>query len=243
MAPIDLTHIEDHFVNGGGQFIRSAFDIQQRLRQIQALVFDWDGVFNDGGKGFQAQSNFTEVDTLGIHLLRYGLYRATGQLPAIAIISGQENPSALYLAQRDHYTAVYSRSRDKAKALRHFCDQQGITPGQTAYFYDDLLDLSVAQEVGLRFAVGRLANPLLLDYVEQHRLADYISACQGQEHAVREFCELLLGILGLYDMVLESRLQADEKHQEYTRLRDAVKTTFYRDQAGQLSAYQPEILS
>lgn len=240
---MDLTHLEDHFVNGGGQFIRSAFDIQQRLRQVHALVFDWDGVFNDGSKGFKSQSNFTEVDTLGIHLLRYGLYRATGHLPAIAIISGQENPSALYLAQRDHYTAVYSRSRDKVKALRHLCDKTGLTPGQTAYFYDDLLDLSVAQEVGLRFAVGRLANPLLLDYIEHHHLADYISACQGQEHAVREFCELLLGILGEYDTVLESRLAADEKHQEYARLRNEVSTTFYRDQGGHLNAYQPEILS
>lgn len=240
---MDLTHLEDHFVNGGGQFIRSAFDIQQRLRQVHALVFDWDGVFNDGGKGRLAQSNFTEIDTLGVHLLRYGLYRATGHLPAIAIISGQENPSALHLAQRDHYTAVYSHSRDKAKALRHFCDQQNITPGQTAYFFDDLLDLPAAREAGLRFAVGRLANPLLLDYIEHHHLADYISACQGQEHAVREFCELLLGILGEYDTVLESRLAADEKHREYAQLRNGVATSFYKDQEGSLSAYHPDILS
>ena len=39
--------------------------LARQLHGIRALVFDWDGVFNDGWKDAQGGSPFSEVDSMG----------------------------------------------------------------------------------------------------------------------------------------------------------------------------------
>lgn len=231
---MDLTHLEDHFVNAGGQFTRSADLLHDRMNKVRALIFDWDGVFNDGTRYSQQGSGFSEVDSAGLHLLRYGMFLKTGDLPLVAIISGKDHQTAREWGQREQIDAAYFGVKDKEKAMLHFCNQQGITPGQCAYYFDDVLDLPVASRVGLRFAVGRLANPLLLDYIEDHHLADYISACQGHEHAVREMTELSLGLVGQYEESLKGRLEQGDSYERFLTKKEKRETCFYNYTFGEI---------
>jgi 3-deoxy-D-manno-octulosonate 8-phosphate phosphatase (KDO 8-P phosphatase) len=217
---MDLADLEAHFVDIGGQFLKSSFTIQGQLENIKALVFDWDGVFNDGSKGANANSNFSDVDSLGVAMLRYAYFRATGRHLKVAVITGEANPSAQAWAKRDKIDALYSNCKNKEQALEHFCQEIKISPKEVACFYDDLLDLPMAAKAGLRFAVGRLANPIFLKFVEENHLADYISASQGNEHAVREFSELIIALLGQQEATFKSRMAFDNSYRQFSEQRN-----------------------
>mgnify|MGYP000046764992 FL=1 len=71
--------------------------------QIKALILDWDGVWTNGRKRPDGQSDFSEHDTMGLNLLRFAHYAATGELLRVAIVTGERNPTAEFIVQREHY--------------------------------------------------------------------------------------------------------------------------------------------
>ncbi len=219
--------IEDTFTEIGGQFISSAFDMAKKLEEVKAFVYDWDGVFNAGKKYENQQSTFSEVDAAGLNMLRFGHYLSQGSLPKTAIITGTANPTAHYFSKRDHLDAVYVHAADKEKALYHFCDAQGITPKEVCLIFDDVDDLVLAGEARLRLAVGRLANPVFLHYVTSKGLCDYVSACQGNEHVVREFSELLLSLMGKETETLEKESRRSAEYKAFTKEKQEVSPVFY----------------
>lgn len=207
------------FESGGGRFVRPAADLAAKLGNCRGIVFDWDGVFNPGRKGASTQSDFTEVDSMGTNMLRYGLWRAAGSLPFTAIISGENNETAARFAEREHFHAVYTGIRDKREVIAKIADDQGIEAQQLICVFDDINDLGMANMCGLRFMVCRDASPLLARYAAERGLCDYLA---GSAYAVREVCELLLGLLGSFDDVVSSRVAVDEDYQRYFEARQAI---------------------
>jgi 3-deoxy-D-manno-octulosonate 8-phosphate phosphatase (KDO 8-P phosphatase) len=55
-------------------------------------------------------------------------------------------------------------------------------------------------------------------------LCDYITAHPPERNAVREVCELLLGLLGSFDAVVASRVAWDDDYARYFAARQAVAT-------------------
>lgn len=230
-----LTELEDNFVDIGGKFHTSAFDLREKkLPKIKAFVFDWDGVFNDGFKGMENSSNFSEVDSLGVSMLRFGFFLAQKIQAKTALITGESNPVCIKWAKRENIDAVYTQSKEKDKALLHFCEAQGIEPENVAFFFDDILDVPVARLAGMKMAVGRPGNPVFLEYLEKHELADYISGCTGNEHAVREFCELLLSLMDKQFDVIEHRSRYDEFYLDYLNSRSKVETRLFEYEDGEI---------
>ncbi len=45
----------------------------------------------------------------------------------------------------------------------HLCEQHKISPADVLFVFDDVLDFSVAKLAGVRFMIGRPANPLLMN--------------------------------------------------------------------------------
>lgn len=202
--------IEDNFTEIGGQFISSAFMLSKALKDVKAFVFDWDGVFNDGRTSEQEVNSFSEVDVNGLNHLRFGQWLCTGNKVGLAIISENDSPSAHYFAKHEHFDALYAKTSDKKKALLHFCDVNGFTPKEVCYIYDDVQDVNAAKECGIKIAIGRLCNPVFLNYIIENNLADYLTACQGSEHAVRELSELLLCIMDKENEVFEKFSLSDD---------------------------------
>lgn len=226
---MDYAQLEDHFVNAGGEFITSSMQLSERMQAVRAYLYDWDGVFNNGCESAPGQgSGYSAVSAAGVFLLRLGHYLRHGEVPRMAIITGEVNPQAQAFAERLGFDAAYVHTRQKAEALEHFREAQQLEASQLVYVFDDVLDVPVARQVGLRLAVGRLCNPLYMDYLLRHQLVDYISACEGQEHAVREFSELLLALLEVYDEAVEERLSLGERYQAYLRDSAARTTSLYR---------------
>lgn len=191
-------------------------------------MFDWDGVFNDGVKAGSGSSSFSEVDSMGANLLRFGFWlHHNGQLPVVAIITGVINELADALVGREHFHACYSQAKHKVDVLKHLLDQHGLQPHEVAFFFDDALDLSVAEVAGVRVMVRRRANPLLTDYVVRHGLVDYLTGCESGQWAVREGCEMMLGLLGQFDTVMNERLRYKPVYDQYYGQRQAVEPTYW----------------
>ena len=224
---MELIELEDHFNTAGGQFISSAYTMQQKLQNIKAFIFDWDGVFNDGFKHSTAGSGFSEVDSAGLRLLRFAFYQANQINATLAIITGAENPTAKWLLEKQNGNALYQKALNKNVALEHFCNKHGLKAKEIAFVYDDVIDLPIAKQCGLSFCMGRLANPLFLRYVEEHELADYITASQGNEHGVREVCELLVGLYGNYDACLEGLLERSDSYRQHKEDLLSFKTEIF----------------
>jgi 3-deoxy-D-manno-octulosonate 8-phosphate phosphatase (KDO 8-P phosphatase) len=216
--------IEEHFSKLGASFVLSPAELGKRLRGVRGLVFDWDGVFNSGDKGESTTSTFAEADSMGTNLWRYALWRVHGELPVTAIVTGATNPTARQFAARERFSAIYFGVLDKGQALRAFCSEHGIEPGEVACVFDDVNDLPMAALCGVRFLVRRAASPLLLAHAIEHGLCDYVTGLTSGRNAVREVAELALGMMGEFDAVVASRVAFDDDYARYFSARQAVST-------------------
>jgi len=221
------TGFERHFSELGALFLTDASELSVRLRTVKAFVFDWDGVFNAGVKSDGAGSGFSEADSMGTNLLRYALWRRDSRLARMAVITGEENRSARAFALREHFDAVYWGVKDKTRALAHFCAACALTPGEVVCLIDDVNDLGLAANCAIRVLVRRRAGVLLQDYVARRGLCDYITAMTPDRCAVREVAELVLGLLGCFDAVVESRTAFDADYRRYFAERQAVSTELH----------------
>jgi len=223
-----------------GQFLVSPAALQAKLFKIKAYVSDWDGVFNNGAKDEHGSSPFSEVDSMGTNMLRFNHYLRTNTAPLTAIITGEKNKAAFALPKREHFNAVYYSIRHKADALKHFCDTHNLQPYEVAYFFDDIPDLSVAEKVGVRVMIGRPANPLLINFVKEHQLADYITHNDGNNMAVREISELLTGIAGFYSEMIKERMHFTAEYEQFLTLRNQPITQYYTTIDSQITLQEPQ---
>lgn len=218
--------LERRFSKLGGTFVTPVDELAKRVRAARGLVSDWDGVFNPGSKGEGAESTYSEPDSMGTNLLRYGLWRAHGVLPIAALITGAENPSARAFALREHFHAIYYGARNKTLAIESLCRAHGISSEHLICLFDDVNDLGMAFACGVRIFVQRTASPLLRDYVVRQGFCDYVTGHSPERYAVREACELLLGLLGSFDAVVASRVGWDRDYAAYFAARQAQPTEF-----------------
>lgn len=213
--------------NSGPEFLVPQYKISDKLQSVRAFVFDWDGVFNDGVKQANGSSSFNEIDSMGTNLLRFSHFLRHKKVPFTAIISGEKNETAFFFSKRECFHGCYSKFKDKKSALQHFCEVNGIRPGEVCFFFDDVLDLSVAALAGLRIFIPRKASVHLTQYVKQNHLADYITGTPSGGYAVREACEMLMAANGIYDQVITSRMNYDDIYTQYIGARNNTTTQFF----------------
>lgn len=230
-----LDELESVFSQSGGLFLKPVSDLAHRIQNIKAFVFDWDGVFNNGSKSGAEGSTFSEVDSMGTNLLRFAYFLAHNeQLPYMALISGERNDPALFFTKRECWNACYFKTGNKLLALDHLCKHQGLTPLEIAYFFDDVLDLPIAKVCGLRVMINSQANLVFKSYVQQHQLADYITAHSGAMHAVRESTELCMGLMQQFQHVVEHRIAFSDTYKRFLAQRTQVKTQEYTQMDSQI---------
>jgi 3-deoxy-D-manno-octulosonate 8-phosphate phosphatase (KDO 8-P phosphatase) len=229
-------HIIQSYEQLGGVFITPPSVLVQKLSKIKALVFDWDGVFNDGRKTQSSGSGFSEVDSMGINMLRFSLWlkNTHGARIKTIVITGEHNPTAFSFAKREGFDAVYYQMKDKTKALAHFCSTYAITADEAAFFFDDILDLSLAQQVGLRFQLKRASGIAFNEWLASKSLADYASAGDGGSFGLREVCELCMSLNGSFDEVVAKRMLFEGDYTRFITQRNEVNTAFYTLQNGEM---------
>lgn len=227
------------FSEKGGKFFVSEETILQKVKNIKAFVFDWDGVFNDARKNENGSSDFNEADSMGTNLLRYSYYLEHGKLPSTAIISGEKNSASFYFVNREHFNQCFYKIPDKLLALNKFCELNHLHPSEVCYVFDDVLDLSIAQVCGFRILIRRNASVLFEKHVIQKHLADYLTFSESGNFAVREACELLMGLFGNFNLCLEERTRYSENYKKYITERNAVIPVYFTREGETLIEKKP----
>lgn len=226
--------ITEKYTTIGGKFLTSEDLLQQKLKEIKAFVFDWDGVFNSGEKSGGGSSNFNEVDSMGTNLLRFNHYLNKKQLPITAIISGEKNESAFWFCKREHFNYSFFKFANKLHAINYICKENNIQPQQIAYFFDDVLDLSIARICGIRIFIPRKNNPSFNHFVFENQLADYVTAGISGEFAIRESCEMLMELSSSYNLTIQHRMDFTEDYTQYLNKRNSTETSFFTFANGEI---------
>jgi 3-deoxy-D-manno-octulosonate 8-phosphate phosphatase (KDO 8-P phosphatase) len=228
--------IQNIFEHTGGAFYSSPVVLSEKLRKVKALIFDWDGVWHDGKKNGQGTSSFSEVDSMGLNMLRFGYYLLNKSIPTTLIITGEQNITAIDFARREHLDGVFFKAKDKLKTFQFIKQKYGIDEEEVLFVFDDILDLAMAKICGVAFLINRTGSPLLHKVVEENNWCDYKSAASGNNHAVREVCELTLGLLGNFKAVIENRMNYSQTYAHYWRKRNHLETEFYTSATGETHA-------
>ncbi len=219
-----MKNLEVVFKSVGGQFITPIEIIKSKLTDIQAFIFDWDGVFNDGAKYNAESSTFAESDSMGTNMLRFSYWLENQEHPVTAILTGANNHLATYLAKRENFNYLFLKCNTKRTAIDIICKEFDLKYHEIAFVFDDILDLDVAEICGLRLMVKRQASPLFEEYVLNNSICDYISGSSGKDGAVREICELLMGLNGNYDTVIDKRKDFNGDYETYLNERYVIET-------------------
>jgi 3-deoxy-D-manno-octulosonate 8-phosphate phosphatase (KDO 8-P phosphatase) len=171
-------------------------DLSEKAARIRLLIFDVDGVLTDGslfvGDDGQEYKAFNSRDGHGIKmLLKYGV--------EVAIITGRTSRVVEHRMANLGITHVYQGKLDKLPAYEELRTRLGISPEETAYVGDDVVDLPVMRRVGLAIAVQD-AHPL----VRQH--SHWQTPSTGGRGAARDVCEMLMEAKGVLADELERYL-------------------------------------
>jgi len=150
--------------------------------KIQLLILDVDGVLTDGG--IIVHSDGTESKRFSVldgHRIK--LWQRSGGLTAI--ISGRETAATTIRAEQLGITHVMQGCLEKLPAFEQLLEKVDLTPKQTAYVGDDLMDIPLVRRVGFGAAVANASDEL-------KKYADFITQRTGGDGAVAEVIEHLL---------------------------------------------------
>jgi 3-deoxy-D-manno-octulosonate 8-phosphate phosphatase (KDO 8-P phosphatase) len=167
--------------------------VLERLKQVQMLLLDVDGVltageiiYGDSGEQFKV---FNVKDGLGIRMLKAADIR-------VGIVTGRGGSALRHRCANLGIDLVFEGVRDKAQSLAQAAEQTGIAAEATAFIGDDLLDLSIMKRVGLAVAVAD-AHAMV------RAIAHLTTQAPGGRGAVREVCEAILKAQGRWDAILK----------------------------------------
>ncbi len=172
-------------------------DIAARARRIKLIAFDVDGVMTDGslflGDDGQEYKAFHSLDGHGLKMLR----RSGVEL---AIITGRTSQVVVRRAANLGIPHLYQGIEDKLEAWLELLAELGVTPEESAFMGDDVVDLPVLRRCGLALSV-----PAAPSLVKQH--VHYITELGAGRGAVREACELIMRAQGTLDEQLAPYLK------------------------------------
>lgn len=218
------------FATLGTRFMRPPDVLQRNLGQIRALLFDWDGVFNDGWRDTQGGSPFSEVGSMGVNLLRFALWQREKHRIPCGVITGQQNVQAENFTTRENFSDLFMGFKNKSGAFDEFLRTHKLEARQVAFFFDDILDLPIARRCGFRVMIRRRNSPLFENHVVAKGDTDLLTHFSGGENGLREACELLVGLTGRAEDIIEHRVRFSDLYQEYLADRGKVELRISRNE-------------
>ena len=166
--------------------------IEERAARIKALILDVDGVLTDGriamnDRGEETKS-FDAKDGQGLKML-------ISSGVEVILITGRRSGAVVHRSKDLGIEAVHQGVMDKRTLLRGLIIDKGLNRQEVCCMGDDIPDLAMFDEVGLRLAVADAVG-------EVREKADLIITKRGGRGAVREACEWLLKCRGEWDAAL-----------------------------------------
>jgi 3-deoxy-D-manno-octulosonate 8-phosphate phosphatase (KDO 8-P phosphatase) len=170
----------------------------ERARKTRLLMMDVDGVLTDGRILQDSQGHELKVfDVKDGH----GIVMAHRAKLCTAWISGRESETVTQRAKELGIELVFQKIWNKLEVYEKILEATELTPEETAYIGDDLVDIPLLRRVGLAVAVA--------DAVDEVKAAAHlITQRPGGQGAVREVIELILRAQGHWESLIARYTQA-----------------------------------
>jgi 3-deoxy-D-manno-octulosonate 8-phosphate phosphatase (KDO 8-P phosphatase) len=164
-----------------------------KLKDIQLLLLDVDGVLTDGGIIYSDQGGeikvFNVKDGLGLRLIMDAGIE-------VGLVTGRTSQALHHRCRDLGIRYIWDGVRHKARLLDKIVIETGVDADNTAFIGDDIPDLQLMRRVGLSIAVAD-AHESVRDG------SDWITSAAGGRGAVREVCDALLKARGKWDKLME----------------------------------------
>ena len=158
----------------------------ERARRVRLLLTDVDGTLTDGRLFLLSQGEevkgYDVKDGAGILLARRGGIE-------VGFVTGKSSPGVALRASHLGVEELHMGVKEKVSALEEIWARRGLTPEETLFLGDDIMDLKAMERSGLGVAVAD-AHPFL------RRKADYVTQAKGGSGALREVIEMVLASRG-----------------------------------------------
>lgn len=156
-------------------------ELQERLRKIQVLLLDVDGILTDTKifyDGTEWRRFFSIRDGSGLKLLQENGVK-------IGFITGSKAQDIRERAKMLSVDFFHEGALDKTGPFDEILKQERIDTDRVAYMGDDYFDLPILKRVGFAATVPEAG--------EQIRAAvHYVTMQKGGSGAVREVCDMIL---------------------------------------------------
>jgi 3-deoxy-D-manno-octulosonate 8-phosphate phosphatase (KDO 8-P phosphatase) len=154
----------------------------EKIRKVKLLILDVDGVMTDGriiiDDAGQESKQFDVKDGHGLKILmRYNV--------DVVLLTGRRSHVVEHRAADLGITEVHQGIWNKLEVFREILRRRNLTPEETAYVGDDVVDIPLLKRVGFAVTIAD-AVP------EARQAADYVTRHRGGRGAVREVCEVIL---------------------------------------------------
>ena len=162
--------------------------VLQLATNIKLVLFDVDGVLTDGrlflGDDGQEYKAFHSRDGHGMKMLQ-----RTGV--ELGIITGRTSRVVEHRVADLGIKHIHQGCIDKLPVYENLINKIGLTPAETAYVGDDVVDLPIMLQVGLAITVQDAHH-----LVKKH--AHWVTPSRGGQGAARELCEMIMFAQGSY---------------------------------------------
>jgi len=158
--------------------------IEQAIRSLRLIVFDFDGVFTDNTVIVTEDGQEAVVCWRGDGL---GLSKIRRRGIEMRIISTEVNPVVTARSRKLQLECLQGCD-DKLTALKALATQRGLSAGEIAFMGNDINDAECLAWVGLPVVPADAHEAVV-------PLARLTMRASGGRGAVREFCDLVDGVL------------------------------------------------
>lgn len=168
-------------------------ELIDRIKGIKILILDVDGVLTDGKIFMDDSGNelkgFNVRDGHGIKLvIRGGI--------EVIFLTGRRSRVVEHRARDLGVKELYQKALNKKEVLDQILKEKKVSPSAVAYIGDDIIDIPVLRIAGFSVAVADA-------HEEVKKIVDYITKKKGGEGAVREICEILLKVQGIWEGLVD----------------------------------------
>lgn len=166
---------------------RISASLKKKLRDIELLILDVDGVLTDnnlfiGTDGLEFK-RFDVPDGMGIAFaMRAGL--------KIAFVSGRPSPATTARARELGVKDLFQDPGGKLQVYEKLKKKYRLRDNQIAFMGDEVVDLRAMKRAGLSIAVPDSYKPV-------EEVANFVTEKSGGHGAVREVIEMILVAKGI----------------------------------------------
>lgn len=173
----------------------------KKAAKVRLFLVDVDGVLTDGGiihdtRGVETK-RFHVRDGHGIKMMqRAGI--------EVGIITGRTSEAVRIRAEELGISLVRQGIFEKLAEWRKILGERSLSPAESAYVGDDIVDIPLLRQVGFAATVADAEEYVLSE-------VDFVSSRKGGDGAVREIIEFVLNSCGAWEAVSAQYFGTREK--------------------------------